>query len=344
MEFGLQGQNSLDIPQKTFKVRAKSLYGAKTFQAALFDDRPFTEYKSFVLRISGNDALWTRLLGRLPVPDDGRLWLPGYSPGLESRGGVPERTYWGHYNMRERVDRFFVAQHEGLSLDEADQMTILEANSTEVYGSNDEYLEMRNKIKESDPANNPEDLQYILDNVDVDNYFEYLAFEMFFGNSDPGNIRFYKLNQEGAKWKWIFYDADYGMFKSTFNSPRSYTKESGMGDKNINNVIFLKLLSVPEYKDKFLLKLADIYKTFTTEYMLSILEPMVAQLEPEMPLLSPAGPRKPIRPLSRKYRIPLMLLCATGKAVLTGCGIPAPGGPTTSGGISRMLLSSPTSR
>ena len=43
-------------------------------------------------------------------------------------------TYWGHYNMRERVDRFFVAQHEGLSLDEADQMTILEANSTEVYG------------------------------------------------------------------------------------------------------------------------------------------------------------------------------------------------------------------
>ena len=57
-----------------------------------------------------------------------------------------------------------------------------------------------------------------------------------------------------------------------------------MGDKNINNVIFRKLLSVPEYKDKFLLKLADIFKTFTTEYMLSILEPMVEQIEAEMPL------------------------------------------------------------
>lgn len=284
MEFGLQGQNSLDIPQKTFKVRAKSLYGAKTFQAALFDDRPFTEYKSFVLRISGNDALWTRLLdgfqSRMMDAYGSQVIHQAWNPVVVYLNG----TYWGHYNMRERVDRFFVAQHEGLSLDEADQMTILEANSTVNYGSNKEYLEMRNKIKEGDPANNPEDLQYILDNVDVDNYFEYLAFEMFFGNSDPGNIRFYKLNQEGAKWKWIFYDADYGMFKSTFNSPRSYTKESGMGDKNINNVIFLKLLSVPEYKDKFLLKLADIYKTFTTEYMLSILEPMVAQLEPEMPL------------------------------------------------------------
>ena len=284
MEFGLQGQYSLDMPQKTFKVRAKSLYGAKTFQAALFDDRPFTEYKSFVLRISGNDAVWTRLLdgfqSRMMDAYGSQVIHQAWNPVVVYLNG----TYWGHYNMRERVDRFFVAQHEGLSLDEADQMTILEANSTVNYGSNKEYLEMRNKIKEGDPANNPEDLQYILDNVDVDNYFEYLAFEMFFGNSDPGNIRFYKLNQEGAKWKWIFYDSDYGMYNSQFNSPRSYTKESGMGEKNINNVIFLKLLSVPEYKDKFLLKLADIYKTFTTEYMLSILEPMVDQIEAEMPL------------------------------------------------------------
>ena len=43
----------------------------------------------------------------------------------------------------------------------------------------------------------------------MDNYFDYMAFEMFFGNSDPGNIRFYKLDGEGQKWKWIFYDADY---------------------------------------------------------------------------------------------------------------------------------------
>ena len=108
--------------------------------------------------------------------------------------------------MRERVDRFFVAQHEGLSLDEADHMTILEGNSTVNYGSNKEYLAMRKKIGNGDPAKNPEDLQYILDNVDVDNYFEYLALGRFFGNSDPGNIRFYRLNQEGSKWKWILYE------------------------------------------------------------------------------------------------------------------------------------------
>ncbi|MDO4484329.1 MAG: lamin tail domain-containing protein, partial [Clostridia bacterium] len=55
-EIALQGQFSLDMPQKTFKLRAKSLYGAKTFAAKLFDDREYTEYKSFVLRNSGNDC------------------------------------------------------------------------------------------------------------------------------------------------------------------------------------------------------------------------------------------------------------------------------------------------
>ena len=49
-----------------------------------------------------------------------------------------------------------------------------------------------------------------------------MAFEMFFGNSDPGNIRYYKLDGEGQKWKWIFYDADYGLFNSKFDSPTSY--------------------------------------------------------------------------------------------------------------------------
>lgn len=39
-------------------------------------------------------------------------------------------VYWGHYNLRERVDRYFVAGHEGLPPDEADNMDILEAGAS----------------------------------------------------------------------------------------------------------------------------------------------------------------------------------------------------------------------
>ncbi|MDD6051797.1 MAG: lamin tail domain-containing protein [Clostridiales bacterium] len=287
IDISLSGAYSLDMPQKSMKVRAKAKYGEKTFAAALFEDRPFTEYKSLVLRNSGNDSAWTRLLdgfqSRLMDAYGVEVLHQAWKPVAVYINGV----YWGHMNLRERVDRYFVAQHEGLSLEEADNMDILVANGTVEYGSNKEFKAMVNKLKTSDPANNPEDRAYLDANVDVENLLEYMAVEMFFGNSDIGNTRFYRLHGidpetgERYKWKWILYDLDYGMFNSGFNSPRSYTKATGMGDKNINNTCFLTALKVPEYKDMFLRKLGDIFQTFTTEFMTTVLEECVAELHPD---------------------------------------------------------------
>lgn len=289
-EFGLQGQYSLDMPQKTFKVRAKAKYGNKYFDAKLFEDLPYTQYKGFVLRMGGNDSVWTRfndafqsqLIKRFNEISDNPsdVLYQEWEPVVVYLNGV----YWGHYNLRERVDRFFVAQHEGLSLEEADNMDLLEASGTVNYGSNKEYREMIKKVEASSPGTSEEDLQYILDNIDVDNYFDYMAFEMFFGNSDPGNIRFYKLDGEGQKWKWIFYDADYGLFQSGFDSPTSYLKETGAGQQNINNTLIRKLLENEEMLHKFLTRLGEIYQVFTTEFMTDLFNEMAATLEPEMAL------------------------------------------------------------
>ena len=289
--FSLMGDFSLDMPQKSFKFRAKSIYGAKTFAAKLFPDRPFTEYKSFVLRNSGNDSMWTRLQdgfqSRLMDYCDSTVAHQAWKPYAVYLNGA----YWGHMNLRERTDRFMLAQHEGLSLDDADKITLLQGNSRVKYGSNREWKAMLKKIKAGDPAKNPEDLQYILDSVDVDNLFEYIAFEMFFGNSDIGNTRFYRFDVEGSKWKWVLYDVDYGLYNSNFNSPKSYTKAKGMGEKNIDNTVLRKLLSVPEYKDRYLTIYGNIFKKLTVKtirdkteqyIMLDILDDLVNLIQPEM--------------------------------------------------------------
>ena len=282
--FSLMGDFSLDMPQKSFKFRAKSIYGEKTFAAKLFPDRPYTEYKSFVLRNSGNDSMWTRLQdgfqSRLMDASGATVAHQAWKPYAVYLNGV----YWGHMNLRERTDRFMLAQFEGLGLDQADNITLLQGNGRVKYGSNKAWKAMLKKIKAGNPAKNPEDLQYILDNVDVDNLFEYIAYEMFFGNSDIGNTRFYRFNTEGSKWKWVLYDVDYGLYNSKFNSPKSYTKEKGMGEKNIDNTILRKLLTVPEYKDRFLTIYGGVFRKLTTSFMLDVLEPMVEQIKPEMQL------------------------------------------------------------
>ncbi len=282
--FSLMGDFSLDMPQKSFKFRAKSLYGAKTFAAKLFPDREYTEYKSFVLRNSGNDSMWTRLQdgfqSRLMDYCDSTVAHQAWKPYAVYLNG----KYWGHMNLRERTDRFMLAQFEGYSLDDADKITLLQGNGRAKYGSNKAWKAMIKKIKAGNPAKNPEDLQYILDNVDVDNLFEYIAFEMFFGNSDIGNTRFYRFDTEGSKWKWVLYDVDYGLYMSNFNSPKSYTKEKGMGEKGIDNTILRKLLSVPEYKDRYLTIYGQVFQKLTTDVMLKILDQMVEQIKPEMQL------------------------------------------------------------
>ena len=290
MEFALQGQYSLDMPQKTFKVKAKAKYGEKYFEAKLFDDRDFTAYKCFVLRNSGNDCVWTRMndgfQSRLIDAFNAQADVPStvihqaWNPVVVYLNG----QYWGHYNMRERADRYFIAQHEGLDLSQADQMDVLEASGKLVFGSDKEYKEMLSRIKNSSPGTSESDLQYITDNIDVDNYFDYMSFELFFGNSDPGNIRFYRLKTEGSKWRWIFYDADYGLFRSGFDSMTSYLKDSGAGEQKINNTIIRKLLENQEMLDKFLARLGEIYQFFTTDKMLSIYNDMAATLAPEMPM------------------------------------------------------------
>ncbi len=284
MEFGLQGQYSLDMPQKTFKVRAKAAYGEKYFEAALFESRPFTQYKSFVLRNSGNDNVWTRVndayQSMLIDLVDTTVVHQAVNPVVVYLNG----QYWGHYNMRERVDRFFVAQHEGIDMEQADNMDILEANWRVHYGSNKEYKAMIEKVKKLSPGKNADDLKYITDRVDVDNYFDYMAFAMFFGNSDAGNIRYYKLKGEGQKWRWIFYDSDYGMFDSTYNSVKSWLDPKGAGDKDINNTLIIKLLENAEMKEKFLRRLGEIYQVYTTETMLNTFNSIVEKIKPEMPL------------------------------------------------------------
>ena len=175
-----------------------------------------------------------------------------------------------------------VAQFEGLDLEDADHLDLLQANSKAKSGSNTEYKAMIKKIKAGKPAKKQEDLQYILDNVDVDNYFEFIAFEMFFGNSDIGNFRVYRLNAPESKWKWLINDLDYGLWNSGFDSPKSYTKKSGMGQLNYDNTIFRKLLTVPEYKDRYLTIYGEIYRKLTTDTMMEVLEELVKLIEPEM--------------------------------------------------------------
>ena len=285
VEFGIIGQYSLDMPQKSIKVIAKARYGSKYINGALFPDREFTQYRAFVLRNSGNDCVWTRMVdgvqSRLIDQLDTTVIHQAWRPVIVYING----QYWGHYNLRERVSEYFVAQHEGLDMSKAKTIDVLESNGTKSSqvnnGSNAEWKEFISTVKTLSPGTNAADLQYILDRVDVDNYFDYVIFESFFANTDTGNIRFYKV--PGRKWRWLLYDMDYGLFNYGSNGIGNYLNPKGHGANNdIDNSLILKLLENSEMKDKFLTRFGEVFRFFTTERMLAQIDECYRILEPEM--------------------------------------------------------------
>ncbi len=268
---------SVDMPQKSFQINA--LDGA--FEFRIFDDRSADSYPSLLLRNSGNDCLFTRVADGVQQRliekyTDTHLLTLAWRPVEVYLNG----EYWGIYNIRESLDAHTICRYEQIPDDMADSITILQVGGRAEHGNASEYKAMQIKIKNSNPAENPDDLMYLEQEIDIDSFLDWLAVEMYFGNADIGTGRIYKV--PGGKWKCLIQDLDYGLYQSDYNAVSSYLKVEGMGAQKIDNTIFRKILEVDQCKKLFLTKLGKLYKTLTTEVMQNELDACVAWIEPGM--------------------------------------------------------------
>ncbi len=296
MTFRVMGQYSLDMPQKSMYIKADGQYGKASFDYALFEDRDYTTYASFVLRNGGQDGKFTRVLdglqARLVDQAGSSVASQAWKPVIVYING----EYWGHYNMRERAGVKMAAQHEGW--ENSDDIDMLESSglssSQIVQGSNRDYEHLYEKVLEADLNKNEKLLAEVEANFDIDNMFDYFIFESFFGNTDPGNIRYYRNVKTGdGKWRYLFYDLDWGLFNSSYKEKGKeyatggvtyYMNPKGAGEQRIKANLFLrKLVEVPQYREKFLTRYAELFNTvLTTENMVSLFNEMIQQIKPEM--------------------------------------------------------------
>ena len=266
---------SMDMPQKSLRIDA--LDGS--FAYPLFDDRSATAYPSILLRNAGNDCLFTRVADGV----QNRLIEKYTDTDLLTLAWKPVNVYindeyFGIFNMRESMDAYTICRYEQTK--QAGSITILGIDGSVKQGSPSEYTKMLEWIKNSNPAENPEDLAYLEQEIDIDSFLDWLAVEIYFGNSDTTTGIVYQVN--GEKWKCLLQDLDYGLFAYNYDSVSAYLKETGMGEAGIDNSIFRKILEVDQYRDLFLQKIGRLYRTLTTEVMQQELDLCVSWIEPDM--------------------------------------------------------------
>lgn len=279
------GSFSRAQPQKSLAIFARGKYGYSTLNYKLFDDLPFNEYESFVLRNSGQDwyrtmfrdALMTRLV------DDVDIDKQDYRPSIVFING----EYWGIQNIREKVNEHFIAQHHNLSPDSLD---ILENHFDIVYGDNTDYLALNYFIENND-ISIPSNFEFVKTKMEVENFIRYYISEIYFANVDwpVGNIKYWR-NGKNSKWRWILFDTDWGFGLSGPDAFSHNTLEFA-SDPNSSNesnppwsTLFLrKLLENDSFKYDFINCFADYSNTiFDSSVVINKINALKSIIEPEI--------------------------------------------------------------
>ena len=206
------------LPQKSIAVIARPQYGSKRIDYPIFPERDIKKYKSFVIRNAGGDFQRAHLrdafMTQLAKPTG--LAIQAYRPVVFYLNG----EYWGIQNLREKINEHYLNANFGVDKDNVD---ILRHNAVARHGSSRNYKKLLAYLRNNDMSNDR-----VIDSLrkfmDVDDYIRYNIAEVYSDNRDAGgNIRYWREQNDSAKWRWVFYDLDLGLGN---NEPKGYKRNT----------------------------------------------------------------------------------------------------------------------
>ena len=262
--------------QKGFNVIARKEYGKGSMEYPFFENRPYTEYKAVVLRAGAQDQnrskIRDELASGLLEGTDINILYQAYRPTVLYLNG----EYWGVYFMKEKRNRFFVAQHE--NTENNVDLAIGKGFKQRSYGDNSDWVSLYEYATSHD-LSSAEAYAYVSERMDVDSFRDYMIAEIYNGNTDTYNFQYYRL--KGGKWKFIFYDFCWG-----FQSPGHETLAFRMG-KTPSDVcsakLFAAMLQNKGWRDSFCRRFGELLNTaFAPERVSALIEELYGYVEPEI--------------------------------------------------------------
>jgi hypothetical protein len=278
----IHGGATRSYMQKSLRLYARSLRDGdpKDFRYQIFpglanraNGKPMEKFRRLILRTSGNDSQFTFFR-------DGLMTSLAAGTGLDTQAFRPSVVflngeYWGIHNIRERFDEY---HFENTYKIDKDDVVILENEGIlDVGKEGDEapYLSMVEFIRNAD-MEDPAAYERVGTMMDIDNFIEYQAAQIYFGNRDwPGNnLKYWRARTDSYKpekgradgrWRWLLYDTDFGF--SLYDGPEGYRMDTlamaaaangpEWPNPDWSTLIFRKLLKNPTFRSAFIIRLAD---------------------------------------------------------------------------------------
>lgn len=281
--FTCSGHSARVNAQKSIALYARKSWGSDRFRFNPFPTRDYDGYKSLLLRAANSDTYATRLRDVVASSlAEGQDIL--YQDHVVIQVYI-NGEYYGHYNLREKINKYFIAQYEGVTEEaDIDAIDLLARTGTDQFlqnGDNSDWLELCDFCRKND-LNDPENLRFVEERLDIDSLFTHAAFEIILGNVDFTNVRVYRV--PGGKWRMLLFDVE-ACWRGLDRTPLEYYIKPVSGKiQGFRHEPLNALLAVPAWKAKFLTRVAELLETvFRWDNVEAHFDAVIAQLEPILP-------------------------------------------------------------
>lgn len=267
------GQYSRVRDQKSLTINLRDKYGMQEICYPFFGDNYVNVFSSLVLRNSGQDCYRAHIRDAFiaeAIRGEMDVEVMAYRPVVV----YINNEYYGIYDLRERINEDFIANHTGADPDNVD---LMKGTSIVLEGDSKAYKELYNFVRDNDMRSD-ENYAKACEMMDMENYIDYWITQMYFANTDPGNIKFYRERTDDALWRWIPYDFDWSCESTGNFFPRVFE-----GDRQIYTII-KNLIKNSDFKEMFMARFAwSLETTLDTERLLIIYDNLTSAISSEMP-------------------------------------------------------------
>ncbi len=221
---GNSSRNPTSTKKHGFRLAFRTTYGAKKLRYALFGPEGAKTFDSLVLRPGGTDG-WSKADGdyrlhALYLRDEWGRRAHRAIGGTAGRGMFVHLylngLYWGVYNLMERPDDAFMAEHLGGKKSDWD---VIKDDSL-ADGSADSWNDLIRGVRRVSNQQGDASLDAYRDLVsrtgllDVDSYIDYVLLQMYAANTDwpHGNfVAAYRRDGTAGGFRFMTWDGDFSL-------------------------------------------------------------------------------------------------------------------------------------
>lgn len=294
----IHGQGSRDFAKKSLRLYFRQEYGTGRLEYPLYSggERAHSNVASFkrlVLHNGGQDLNvfphlnWT--LVRNQLADRLAFAVGGHAGRSQPVLVFINGKSWGIYQIRERMDRYFLADHYGV--EQADSLDSPGSLLEDVRTGDGENWEHLLRFVETHDMADPGNYVHVESQVDIANFIDYTIVQIYLANTNwpHHNVQQFHPLVQGGRWRWMFWDSDHGFGQG----PRGGQYYADILGRLLDRVhpetggrdtlLFRSLLENPAFLEQFLSRAADLLNTtLRPESVLADIDAVTNELAPDI--------------------------------------------------------------